>query len=121
MKAISVRFRLAGLFLAIALGLSACSSGGGLTVDASGSSSLGKASNVSCTPHDGRVTVAGTFTGGPSSGVVGFSTSIYDSNGRQIGSENNVSIEVENQQSSPLGWVVPVHGDPSSCNLTWRF
>jgi hypothetical protein len=116
-----MRFLFAGLLFAAALGLSACSSAGGLTVAASGPSSLGKASNVSCTSHAGKVTVAGTFTGGPSSGVVGFSTSIHDSNGRQIGSENNVSIEVENQQSAPLGLLVPVHGDPSSCNLTWRF
>src|ERR1700722_8875630 len=91
-RASSMRFLFAGLLFAAALGLSACSSAGGMTVDASGPSSLGKASNVSCTAHPGKVTVAGTFIGGPSSGVVGFSTSIYDSNGRQIGSENNVSI-----------------------------
>jgi hypothetical protein len=67
------------------------------------------------------VTVAGTFTGGPASGIVAFSTTIYDSNGRQIGSEKNVSIEVESQQSAPLRQVIGVRGDPSSCNVTWGF
>ena len=117
----SVRFPLAALSLAAGLGLSACSSGGGLTVDASGPSSLGTASNVSCTPHAGDVTVAGTFACGPASGIVGFSTTIYDSNGRQIGSGKNVSIEVESQQSASLRQVIAVHGDPSSCTVTWGF
>lgn len=54
--------------------------------------------------------MAATFTGGPSSGLVGFSTAIYDRNGRQIRSDNKVSIEVENQQSARLDLVVPVDG-----------
>ena len=119
MRAASARVLCAGLSLAAALGLAACGDGG-LTVDASGPSSLGNVSNVSCTPHAGRVTVAGTFTGGPSSGLVGFSTAIYDRSGRQIGSDDKVSIEVENQQSAPLDLVVPIEGDPVACNLTWR-
>jgi hypothetical protein len=117
----SLRFPLVAMSFAAALGLSACSSGGGLTVDASGPGSLGRASNVSCTPHAGVVVVAGMFTGGPASGLVRFFTTIYDSNGRQVGYGKNVSIEVESQQSASLRQVIAVHGDPSSCNVTWGF
>jgi hypothetical protein len=121
MRTGSLRFPLVAASIAAALGLSACSGGGGLTVDASGPGSLGTASNVSCTPNAGDVAVAGTFTGGSASGLVRFNTTIYNSNGRQVGSEKNVSIEVESQQSASLRQDIAVHGVPSSCNVTWGF